>query len=318
MSESTMNAATMKAMAYRSYGGVEKLEQLELPVPKVGPGSVRIKIKAAGVNPVDWKVMAGYLDPIMEVNFPVVPGWDVAGVVDAVGFDTPEFAVGDEVHAYGRRDSLGIGSFAEYITLPASAVAHKPAELSFEEAAALPLTGGTALRALDALDLAAGQTLLIHNGAGGVGQAAIQIAKAAGVRVLATASEKNHPLLASLGAEALTYGEGLVDAVRALVPGGVDAVADFHGEALDDTLAILTDSGRHVSIADDAVTEHGGRYIWVRPDATQLQRLDAMVVDGTLSVRVVSSRPMQEAGQAFTESMGGHAGGKIVLTEFTV
>ena len=312
-----MGERTMKAMAYASYGGVEKLEQHELPLPKVGPGTVRIKVKAAGVNPVDWKIMAGYLDPIMDVHFPAVPGWDVAGVVDAVGFDTPEFKIGDEVHAYGRRDTVGIGSFAQYITLPAGAVAHKPKQLSFEEAAALPLTGGTALRALDALELSPGQTLLIHNGAGGVGQAAIQIAKAAGARVLATASERNHELLASLGAEPLTYGAGLVDAVRALVPGGVDAVADFHGGALEDTLAVLKESGKHASIADGTVGEHDGRYIWVRPDGRELARLDELVEAGKLSVHVVSSYPMQEAAAAITQSMGGHAGGKIVLTGFT-
>lgn len=312
-----MGERTMKAMAYASYGGVEKLEQLELPLPKVGPGTVRIKVMAAGVNPVDWKVMAGYLDPIMDVDFPAVPGWDVSGVVDAVGFDAPEFNIGDEVHAYGRRDTVGIGSFAEYITLPAGAVAHKPKQLSFEEAAALPLTGGTALRTIDALELAPAQTLLIHNGAGGVGQAAIQIAKAAGARVLATASEKNHEMLASLGAEPLTYGEGLVAAVRALAPGGVDAVADFHGGALEDTLAVLKDSGKHASIADGTVAEHGGRYIWVRPDGRELGRLDALVEEGKLGVHVVSTYPMQEAAAAITQSMGGHAGGKIVLTGFT-
>ena len=307
----------MKAMAYAGYGGVEKLRRMDLPLPKVGPGSVRIKVKAAGVNPVDWKVMAGYLDPIMDITFPAVPCWDVSGIVDAVGSDTPEFNIGDEVHAYGRRDSVGIGSCAEYMTLPAGTVAHKPPGLSFEEAAALPLTGGTALRALDALDLAPGQVLLIHNGAGGVGHAAIQIAKAAGVRVLATASAKNHQLLASWGAEPLVYGEGLVDAVRALTPGGVDAVADFHGEALEATLAVLNDAGKHVSIADGSVGAHGGRYIWVRPDGTELQRLNALVEQGKLGVHVVSTYPMQEAAAAFTQSMSGHAGGKIVLTEFT-
>ena len=312
-----MGERTMKAMAYASYGGVEKLEQLELPLPKAGPGTVRIKVEAAGVNPVDWKVMAGYLDPIMDVDFPAVPGWDVAGVVDAVGFDTPEFSIGDEVHAYGRRDTVGIGSFAQYITLPAGALAHKPKQLSFEEAAALPLTGGTALRALDALELAPGQSLLIHNGAGGVGQAAIQIAKAAGVRVLATSSARNHELLSLLGAEPLTYGAGLVEAVRALVPGGVDAVADFHGGALEDTLAVLKESGKHASIADGTVGEHGGRYIWVRPDGRELARLDELVEAGKLSVHVVSSYPMQEAAAAITQSMGGHAGGKIVLTGFS-
>ncbi|MFF5792992.1 NADP-dependent oxidoreductase [Paeniglutamicibacter sp. NPDC012692] len=307
----------MKAMAYASYGGVEKLEQLELPRPKVGPGSVLIRVKAAGVNPVDWKVMGGYLDQIMDVTFPVIPGWDVAGVVEAVGFDTPEFKVGDEVYAYGRRDSVHFGSFAEYMVLPASTVAHKPESLSWEEAAALPLTGGTAQRALDALDLEPGQTLLIHNGSGGVGQAAIQIGVVAGVRVLATGSEKNHETLAALGAEPVTYGEGLVERVRALAPEGVDAVADFHGGALEATLAVLKESGSHASIADGSVTGHGGHFIWVRPDGKALDRLSALVDDGKLKINVVSRYPMQEAAAAFGESMTGHAGGKIVLTEFT-
>ncbi|GAA5225765.1 NADP-dependent oxidoreductase [Paeniglutamicibacter antarcticus] len=312
-----MTERTMKAMAYASYGGVEVLELHELPVPKVGPGMVRIGIKAAAVNPVDYKIMAGYLDPVMDVDFPAVPGWDVAGIVEAVGFDTPEFRIGDEVHAYGRRDTVGIGSWAEYISLPASMVAHKPEELTWEEAAGLPLTGMTALRTLDALDISAGQVLLIHNGSGGVGQAAIQIARAAGVRVLATASETNHEFLSSLGAEPLVYGEGLIERVRVLAPDGVDAVADFHGEALEDTLAVLKKNGKHASIADGSVAEAGGQYIWVRPDAKVLERLDVMVKEGTLSVKVVSTRPMQEAAAAVTDSMAGHAGGKIVLTSFT-
>lgn len=312
-----MSEQTMKAMAYASYGGIEKLEQLELPRPKVGPGSVLIRVKAAGVNPVDWKVMAGYLDPIMEVTFPVIPGWDVAGVVEGVGFDTPEFKAGDEVYAYGRRDSVHFGSFAEYIVLPAATVALKPAALSWEEAAALPLTGGTAQRALDALDLKPGQTLLIHNGSGGVGQTAIQLARVAGVRVLATGSPKNHETLAALGAEPVSYGEGLVERVRALAPEGVDAVADFHGEALEATLAVLKPSGAHASIADGSVTGHGGHFIWVRPDGRELDRLSALVDDGKLTINVVSTYPMQEAAAAFGESMAGHAGGKIVLTEFT-
>lgn len=307
----------MKAMAYASYGGVEKLELLELPRPKVGPGSVLIKIKAAGVNPVDWKLMAGYLDPVMNIHFPAIPGWDVAGVVEEVGFDTPEFKAGDEVYAYGRRDSVEFGSFAEYLVLPASSVSHKPAALSWDEAAALPLTSLTAQRTLDVLELKPGQTLLVHNGSGGAGQAAIQLGVVAGVRVLATGSEKNHALLTELGAEPLTYGDGLAARVRTVAPEGVDAVADFQGDELEATLAVLKESGTHASVADGSVGSHGGHYIWVRPDSKELDRLSALVESGKLKVKVVSTYPMQEAAAAFTESMGGRAGGKIVLTEFT-
>lgn len=310
-------SSTMKAMTYAQYGGTEVLEQTERPTPKVAPGAVLIRVKAAGVNPVDWKVMSGGLDPFMDVNFPVTPGWDVAGVVEAVGFDTPEFKVGDEVYSYGRRDTVQGGSFAELIALPATTVAHKPKSLSWEQAAALPLTGMTAQRSLDALGVAAGQTLLIHNGSGSVGRTAIQLAALAGARVIATGSTKNHDRLRELGAEPVEYGAGLVERVRALAPEGVDAVADFAGGVLEDTLALLKEGGHHVSIADWTVLGHGGQYIWVRPDAAELERLSVLVEDGSLGVDVAQTFPMEEAAAAFSASMSGHGAGKIVLTPFT-
>ncbi|MHA7268410.1 NADP-dependent oxidoreductase [Arthrobacter sp. HLT1-20] len=307
----------MKAMTYAQYGGTEVLEQTERPTPKVAPGAVLIRVKAAGVNPVDWKIMSGGLDPYMDLNFPVTPGWDVAGVVEAVGFDTPEFTVGDEVYSYGRRDTVQGGSFAELIALPAAIVAHKPKSLSWEQAAALPLTGMTAQRTLDALGVAAGQTLLIHNGSGSVGRTAIQLAALAGARVIATGSARNHSRLRELGAEPVEYGAGLVERVRALAPAGVDAVADFAGGVLEDTLALLKDGGRHASIADWTVLGHGGQYIWVRPEAAELERLSMLVEDGSLSVDVAQTFPLEEAAAAFAASMSGHGAGKIVLTPFT-
>lgn len=310
-------SSTMKAMSYAQYGGTEVLEQSELPTPKVGPGAVLIRVKAASVNPVDWKIMSGGLDPFMDVHFPVVPGWDVAGVVEAVGFDTPEFKVGDEVYAYGRRDSVQGGSFAELMALPAALVARKPAALSWEEAAALPLTGLTAQRTLNALGVAAGQTLLIHNGSGSVGRFAIQLATLAGARVIATGSARNHGRLRELGAEPVEYGAGLVERVQALAPEGVDAVADFAGGVLEDSLALLKEGGRLASIADWTVLQHGGQYIWVRPEAAELDKLSALVDAGKLSVDVGQSFPMEEAASAFTASMSGHGSGKIVLTPFT-
>ncbi|MFQ4149478.1 NADP-dependent oxidoreductase [Arthrobacter sp. LAPM80] len=307
----------MKAMTYNKYGGTEVLKQAVTPIPKVAPGSVLIRVKAAGVNPVDWKIMGGGLDGIMDVNFPVIPGWDVAGVVEAVGFDTPEFKVGDEVFSYGRRDTVKGGTFAELVALPASIVTHKPSNLSWVQAAALPLTGLTAQRTLDALGLLAGSTLLIHNGSGSVGRSCIQLAVTDGVRVIATASAKNHARLRELGAEPVDYGTGLVDRVRALAPDGVDAVADFIGGVLDDSLAALKDGGRHASIADRTVLSHGGQYIWVRPGTGELERLSLLVEDGTLSVDVAQTFPLQEAASAFEASMSGHGSGKIVLTEFS-
>lgn len=309
--------STMKAMSYAQYGGTDVLAQTELPAPKVSPGAVLIRVKAAGVNPVDWKVMSGGLDPFMDVHFPVVPGWDVAGVVEAVGFDTPEFKVGDEVYSYGRRDTVQGGSFAELMALPAAIVARKPATLSWEEAAALPLTGMTAQRTLEALSVAAGQTVLIHNGSGSVGRFAIQLATLAGARVIATGSTKNHSRLSELGAEAVEYGAGLVERVRELAPEGVDVVADFAGGVLEDSLALLKEGGKLASIADWTVLQHGGQYIWVRPEAAELEKLSALVEAGKLSVDVGQTFPMEEAAEAFAASMSGHGSGKIVLTPFT-
>ncbi|MEO7148137.1 MAG: NADP-dependent oxidoreductase, partial [Terrimesophilobacter sp.] len=169
------SAETMQAMTYSSFGGLDALERSEQPMPKVGPGCVLIRVIAVGVNPVDWKIMSGALDGLMDVTFPVIPGWDVAGVVAAVGFDVPEFQVGDEVYSYGRRDTVHGGTNAQFVALPANIVARKPKSLGWTQAGGLPLTGLTALRTLDALELTERSTLLIHNGAGGVGRIGIQL-----------------------------------------------------------------------------------------------------------------------------------------------
>ena len=206
----------MRAATYPAYStDLSTLEVRDLPDPKVFPGSVVVEVHAAGVNPVDWKVMAGGLDPMIDAVFPVIPGWDVAGVVTAVGIDTPEYEVGDEVIAYARKDVVGAGTFAEKVQVPVSAVARKPASLSWEQAAGLPLAGGTALRSLDAVGVGEGSTVLIHAAAGGVGSFGVQIAVARGARVIGTASERNHDYLRSLGAEPVAYGDGLVERVRA-------------------------------------------------------------------------------------------------------
>jgi NADPH:quinone reductase-like Zn-dependent oxidoreductase len=220
----------MRAVTYPAYStDLATLSVGELPDPKLAPSAVLIEVKAASVNPVDWKVMTGGLDGLMDAVFPVVPGWDVAGVVVALGPDTPEFAVGDEVIAYARKDTVGAGTFAELVAVPAVAVAHKPSSLSFEQAAGLPLAGGTALRTLDALQVSAGDTVLIHAAAGGVGSFAVQIAVARGARVIGTASPSNHDFVRSLGADPVAYGDGVVERIRELAPAGVDAVADFVG-----------------------------------------------------------------------------------------
>ncbi|MFI2566586.1 NADP-dependent oxidoreductase [Paenarthrobacter sp. NPDC018779] len=304
----------MKAITYSKYGNPDVLQLTEQPKPKVAPGMVLVKVKAAAVNPVDWKIMAGYLDPVIDLQFPAIPGWDVAGVVESVGIDARQFQPGDEVIAYGRKDYVHGGSFAEYIALPERLLARKPKSLDWNESAGLPLAGLTAFQVLRRLSVKTGETVLIHGGSGGVGSLGIQIAAAMGAKVIATASEKNHEFLGSLGAEPVTYGDGLADRVRELRPGGVDVVADFVGGNLETTLQVLSDGGRHASIADSDVEEHGGTWMWVSPIGAELQEL-ADLVDGTdLRVEVAKVLPLAEAADAFRLNMEGHTRGKIVVS----
>lgn len=306
--------ALMKAITYSSYGGPEVLTLSELEDPKVGPGEILVDVRAAGVNPVDWKVLSGGLDPLMTTIFPVIPGWDVAGVVTAVGLDVPEFSVGDEVMAYARKDWVQAGSFAEKMTVPVRAAARKPDSLSFAQAGALPLAGLTAYQSLHRLGLTAGQTVLVHGANGGVGSFAVQIAAAAGARVIGTASERSHERIRGLGAEPVTYGDGLEERVRAMAPGGADLVVDYVGGVLEQTLAVLAPGGRHASIADDSVGDAGGAYLWVRPDAGDLAALAELVEAGSLRVDVERTFDLADAADAFRASMEGHTSGKIVVT----
>jgi NADPH:quinone reductase-like Zn-dependent oxidoreductase len=304
----------VRAATYDRYSSdISDVLVRELPKPKVFPGSALVEVRAAGVNPVDWKLMTGGLDGLMDAIFPVIPGWDVAGVVVETGMDTPEFAVGDEVLGYARKDTLNAGTFAELVAVPATILARKPAELSWEQAGALPLAGGTALRTLDILRVGAGDTVLIHAAAGGVGSLGVQIAKARGARVIGTASERNHDFLRELGAEPVAYGDGLADRVRELAPEGVDAVADFIGGQLDVTTRVLAANGRHASIADAAVEEHGGHVVWVRPDGAQTQRLADLAAAGSLTVPIARTFSLDEVPQAFAASQDGHVRGKIVI-----
>jgi NADPH:quinone reductase-like Zn-dependent oxidoreductase len=305
--------ATMRAMAYQGYGGNEVLRLQRLPRPKVGPGEVLVRVRCASVNPVDWKIMAGGLDGLMEVAFPVVPGWDAAGVVEQVGIDTPEFSVGDAVVAYARKDWLHGGTFAELVTVPVRALAPKPATLDWEAAAGLPLAGLTAYQVLTRLDVSATDTVLVHGAAGGVGSLAVQVARSFGARVIGTASSRNHERLRALGAEPVAYGEGLADRVRELAPGGVQVVADFVGGVLAVTLAVLAPDGRHASIADASVVEAGGQWMWVRPSGSDLSALGALADQGRLAVPVARSFALEELGDAFDLSRSGHAAGKIVI-----
>ncbi|QFU90334.1 NADP-dependent oxidoreductase [Amycolatopsis sp. YIM 10] len=305
----------MKAITQAGYGGPDQLALTEHPEPKVGPGEVLIEVKAAGVNPVDWKLGAGYLDSLMEVQFPLVPGWDVAGVVTALGPDVPEFAVGDEVYGYIRKDSAHLGAYAERVSASVRMLARKPAALSWAQAAGVPLAGLTALQSIDRVEVTAGDTVLIHGASGGVGSLGVQIAVARGARVIGTASERNHEFLRSLGAEPVTYGDGLADRVRALAPEGVDVVLDFvGGGAVHASAEVHRTPSRLVSIADGDAAELGGHALWARPDAARLAELARLADEGKLTVHVEHELPLAEAARAWELSQEGRTRGKIVLT----
>jgi NADPH2:quinone reductase len=305
----------MRAITYSKFGSADVLELTDQPDPHIGPDTLLVRVKAASVNPVDWKIRQGYLEGLIDTVFPAVPGWDVAGVVEQVGLDTTEFQVGDEVYGYVRKDTVQGGTFAELVAAPVRTLARKPASLSFEEAAAVPLAGLTAYQAIQRSGVVEGQTVLVHAAAGGVGAFAVQIAKALGARVIGTASEGNHEFLRSLGAEPVTYGDGLVDRVRAIAPDGVDVALDFvGGEAVAASAELLADGGTIASITDPtARTEHGGQYVWVRPSTADLDALTALFDAGKLTVEVAQVFDLADAADAHRASETGHTRGKVVV-----
>ncbi len=304
----------VKALLYDEFGGNEKFRVGDARDPLVGPDSILVAVVAAGLNPVDYKVREGYLQGLMETVFPVVPGWDVAGVVVRTGLDTPEYAVGDEVLAYARKDFVHGGTLAELVEVPVRTATHKPAELGFEEAAALPLAGLTALQTVRRSGLVAGSTVLIHAAAGGVGAFATQLAVLAGARVVGTAGEGNHDFLRTLGAEPVSYGDDLVTTARALAPEGYDVILDYvGGQAIDTVPDLLATGGRVVSIADGRAAGLGGSYAWVRPSSSDLAELAALAADGRLRVTISEVYDLDHAAQAYQSLEGGHTRGKIVV-----
>lgn len=306
----------MRAMAIHDYGGPELLRLTDLPEPVLGPDVVLVRTRAAGVNPVDFKVRKGRLESRYPCHFPLVPGWDLAGVVEAVGPAVPEFSEGDEVVGYVRRDHIQWGTYAELVAAPVRTLAPKPSSLSWSQAAALPLAGLTAWQTLTrVLGIGKDDLVLVHAAAGGVGSFAVQVAQILGARVIGTASEANHDHLRALGAQPIAYGEGLVERVRSVVPDGVGAVLDLvGGEALEVSPQLLREGGRLASVTDPArVRELGGTYWFVRPDREDLATLSRLVDEGRLTVHVERTFPLEEAADAHRLIEGGHMRGKLAL-----
>jgi NADPH:quinone reductase-like Zn-dependent oxidoreductase len=306
----------VRAIGIHEFGGRDQLQLLELPEPKVPPDFVKIEVRAAGVNPVDWKLREGRLEPRFPVSFPVVPGWDAAGVVAEVGPAVTEFAPGDEVYAYCRKHFIGEGTYAEYVSVPDAYVARKQKSLSFEQAGAIPLAGSTAYQALFlSAGLTAGERVLVSAAAGGVGSFAVQLAIDAGAEVIGVASEQHRERVLELGAyEVIDRSRDVVEAALELAPEGVDVAFDLYGDAqLGDA---VRDGGRLVSIASPpSYSERGvvASYVFVRPDGEQLEELAALADDGRLLVDIAEVLPLEEAARAHELSEGGHVRGKLVL-----
>ncbi len=306
----------MRAVTANRYGGPEVLEVGEVADPKVGPDGVLVRVQAASINPVDYKIVRGYLDAAFPVVQPLVPGWDVAGEVVRVGPAVTHVEVGQQVFGYARKDFVGEGTWAQLVTVPARGVAPAPRSLSALEASGVPLAGLTAHQALtEKVDVGAGEVVLVHAASGGVGSLAVQLAAAAGARVIGTASARNHDYLRALGAEPVEYGDGLVDGVRALAPDGVDAVVDLvGGEALEVSPSLVKDPRRIVSVVDArTVTRLGGQYLFVRPDVAGLVELARLADKGVLRVHVERRFPLDEVRAAVAYAEPGHVRGKVVL-----
>ncbi|MEV5408906.1 NADP-dependent oxidoreductase [Thermopolyspora sp. NPDC052614] len=300
-----------KAYVFDRHGGpeVEALADVERPVP--GPGQVLVAVRAAGVNPVDWKRRVGYA-PVgaPPIELPAVFGSEVSGVVEEVGEGVTWFNPGDAV--FGNPTT---GGYAEYTLLPAELTAHKPAEVSFADAATLPVAAATAWDGIRQLELPPGATLLITGVGGGVGVAAAQIALHEGLKVIGTASVGKKDFVEGLGVTYVEPGTGVADRVRAAAPGGVDAVYDLvGGAALEEVAEVLEDPGKLITAADrQTVAKLGGSPVRRARDRAVLDAVARLVVEGVLRPYVTETFPLDRAGEALRKVEDGHARGKIVI-----
>jgi NADPH:quinone reductase-like Zn-dependent oxidoreductase len=307
----------MKAIRIHNYGGPEVLQYEEAPRPKVAAATeVLIRVHAAGVNPIDWKVREGYMKDFWPHEFPLILGWDLSGVVEKIGTGVSHFKKGDEV--YSVPDASRDGAYAEYIVVRESEVALKPKSLHHVRAAAVPLAAVTAWQALfDAGQLKRGQRVLIHGGSGGVGHVAVQLAKWKGAHVLATASTKNQELLRELGVdEPIDYTKQKFEDVAR----DVDLVLDLiGGETQERSWSVLKKGGSLLSLVQPPSVEKakalGVRAAFVagHPSDAQLAEIAKIIDSGQLAPVIDRILPLSEVRRAHELSQSGHTHGKIVL-----
>lgn len=298
----------MKAVRFSEYGGPEVLAVAEVDEPHAGRGQVRIAVRAAGVNALDWKVRAGYMKDQMPVDFPVGVGSDASGVVNEVGEGVDDVSLGDAVFGAGS------DTYAQYSVLDHWVV--KPERMSFEEAAGYGVPVETAVRVLNLVGVQPGQTLLVSGASGGIGSAVVQIAVDRGVTVIATGGEQNQDYLRGLAATPTTYGDGLVERVGALAPHGIDAALDIAGSGVIEELIELTgDAGAVVSIADFGAPEKGAK-VTTQPENNEAAYAEAarLFEADTFTLPVEKTFSLEQAGDAHAASAAGHVRGRFVIT----
>jgi NADPH:quinone reductase-like Zn-dependent oxidoreductase len=298
----------MRALQFTAFGGPEVLEWADAPDPHAGPGQVRIAVRAASVNPIDWKVLAGAMaggEPMVGTGY---LGYDAAGVVDEVGEGVTGVSVGDDVLGRGQNTQ------AEYAVLDSWAA--KPSSVDWAVAAAAGVAGETGERGLRLLDVKAGDTVFIDGGAGGVGAVAVQMALARGAKVIASSSEANHDYLREIGAAPVLYGEGLGARVRAAADGPVDAVFDVAGKTpIEDLIGLAPEPAQVVTIANFAAGSAGARVTGGGDDSRPMESLSEVVellAQNKLVIKV-QTFPFDRAADAYRISEGSHVRGKLVL-----
>ncbi|MBS9372981.1 NADP-dependent oxidoreductase [Rhodococcus sp. B50] len=312
-----------RAYGFVDYGGPETQQLLDTAVPTPGPGQLLVAVRAAGVNPADWKVRSGQRRNSVTVHFPAVLGREVAGVVEAVGPNTDfaaggtdaDFAVGDAV--FGAT-AEGHGGYAEYTLVDARAAAHKPGSVSFEVAATLPVAAGTAFDIVEHLDIVDADTVLVLGAGGGVGSVTTQLAHAAGAAVLGVASAGKRDLVESCGGLWVESGTGFDERVAAVAErcGAVTAVVDLvGGDVLERAVALTRTPERVVSVADPSRAQAlGGSGITRRRTRAVFEQIAKLVERGVLTPHIERAFPLAEAGRALELVESGHTGGKVVVT----
>jgi len=308
----------MKAIMIETYGGKEQLKERQMDLPVISDNQVLLEVYATSVNPIDWKVREGYLKEMLPFEFPIILGWDAAGIIAEVGENVSNFKAGDRVFA--RPATTNQGTYAEFVPVDQELLAKMPENMSFEEAAAIPLAGLTAWQCLvDFAEIKKGDKILIHAGAGGVGNFAIQLAKYFGAYVATTASKENEEFVKSLGAnQVIDYKEEVFNEILEDYDIVLDAIG---GDVLEKSYQVLKKGGKLVSIAGQPSDEDAEKFgvkagfLWLEPKGEQLQKLADLFVAGELKPVIGETFELTEQGlkKAHELSETHHARGKIVI-----